>query len=64
MSKTTGVIQFTVRNYGRRMEGIAHHGSKKSQLLQLILFKDTKNSIEFLFEDRNNFTMITSGSCN
>ena len=43
------------------MEGIAHHGSKKSQLLQLILLKDTKNSIEFLFEDRNNFTPIYFG---
>ena len=49
VSKTTGVIQFTVRNYGRRMEGIAHHGSKKSQLLLLILCKDTKNKIEFSF---------------
>ena len=37
MSETTGVIQFTVRNYGRRKEGIAHRGYEKKRRFSVIL---------------------------
>ena len=37
VSETTGVIQFTVRNYGRRKEGTAHRGYETKCRFSVIL---------------------------